>query len=80
MNSGFISGQDLPTINLPNHWVMWTDDIRNSDGRPIRGDIKSSDTVKLKLFTWGDTAKPLRSNLSFADFQKYHFQAIVIEK
>ncbi|WP_201597601.1 hypothetical protein [Psychrobacter vallis] len=80
VNSGFISGQNLPTVNLPNHWVMWTDQLRNSDGIPIRTDIKSSDTVKLKLFTWGEIARPIKLNLSFAEFQKYHFQAIVIGK
>ncbi|SJN26772.1 hypothetical protein [Psychrobacter sp. JB385] len=78
VNSGFISGQGLPTINFPNHWVMWTDQVRNRDGSPIRSDIKSHDAVKLKLFTWGEIARPIQANLSFAEFQKYHFQAIVI--
>mgnify|MGYP001005105278 FL=1 len=80
VNSGFISGQGLPTINFPNHWVVWTDQVRNRDGSPIRSDIKPSDTIKLKSFTWGEIARPIQANLSFAGFQKYHFQAIVIGK
>jgi hypothetical protein len=80
INSGFISRQSLPTVNLPNHWVVWTDLLRNSDGSPIRSDIKSSDTIKLKLFTWGEIARPLKSDLTFSEFQKYHFQAIVVGK
>ena len=80
INSGFISRQSLPAVNLPNHWVVWTDQLRNSDGSPIRSDIKPSDTIKLKLFTWGEIARPLKSSLSFAEFQKYHFQAIVVGK
>ncbi|MGP5209768.1 hypothetical protein ACTXJ5_03140 [Psychrobacter alimentarius] len=80
VNSGFISGQNLPTVNLPNHWVMWTDEIRNRDGSPIKSDIKPFDTINLKLFTWGGIARPIKSNLSFAEFQKYHFQAIMVGK
>ncbi|MGP5179233.1 MULTISPECIES: hypothetical protein [unclassified Psychrobacter] len=80
INSGFISRQSLPTVNLPNHWVVWTDKLRNSDGSPIRSDIKPSDTIKLKLFTWGEIARPLKSDLTFSEFQKYHFQAIVVGK
>ena len=80
VNSGFISRQGLPTVNLPNHWVIWKDELRNSDGSPIGSDIKPSDVVKLKLFTWGEVARPLQSNLTFSEFQKYHFQAIVIGK
>lgn len=80
INSGFISKQSLPTVNLPNHWVVWTDKLRNSDGSPIRSDIKPSDAIKLKLFTWGEIARPLKSDLTFSEFQKYHFQAIVVGK
>lgn len=80
VNAGFISGQNLLTVNHPNHWVVWKDELRNSDGSPIRSDIKPSDVVELKLFTWGEVARPLKSNLTFSEFQKYHFQAVIIGK
>jgi len=54
--------------------------LANGDGSPIRSDIKSSDTIKLKLFTWGEIARPLKSDLTYSEFQKYHFQAIVVGK
>ncbi len=60
-------------------WVR-TDQLRNSDSSSIRSDVKLSDAIKLKLFTWGEIARPLKSDLTFSEFQKYHFQAIVVGK
>ncbi|ENW96335.1 hypothetical protein [Acinetobacter sp. NIPH 298] len=68
------SGSSSGTQSFPDHWIVWTDKLRDTKGRPITISSDPYKTeVKLKMFTWGENTQRLGSGISLYDFEKKYF-------
>ncbi|WP_151742067.1 hypothetical protein [Acinetobacter seifertii] len=77
LDSGISSGTKL----VPDHWIVWTDKLRNLNGQPINESSNTFDTkVTLKMFTWGENRTRLKKGLSLYSFDRKIFFALVIKK
>lgn len=77
LDSGISSGTKL----VPDHWIVWTDKLRNLNGQPINESSNTFDTkVTLKMFTWGENRTRLKKELSLYSFDRKVFFALVIKK
>lgn len=77
LSNGFSSG----TRNLPDHWVVWTDKLREANGNPITKELDPNKTlVSLKLFSWGENRQRLGKNISYTNFCKNIFFAMVVKR
>lgn len=77
MDSGASSGTNI----IPDHWIVWTDKLRDLSGHPINESSSTYDTkVKLKMFTWGENRARLKKELFLYSFDRKIFFALVIKK
>ncbi|WP_151816010.1 hypothetical protein [Acinetobacter soli] len=77
LDSGVSSGTNI----FPDHWIVWTDKLRDLNGQPINKSSSSYDTkVTLKMFTWGENRARLKDGLSLYSFDRKVFFALVIKK
>ncbi|WP_228130796.1 hypothetical protein [Acinetobacter baumannii] len=77
LDSGSSSGTNL----FPDHWIVWTDKLRDLNGQPINKSSSTYDTkVTLKIFTWGENNSSLKKGLSLYSFDRKVFFALVIKK
>ena len=77
LDSGSSSGTNI----FPDHWIVWTDKLRNLNGQPINKSSNTFDTkVTLKMFTWGENRTRLKEGLSLYSFDRKVFFALVIKK
>lgn len=75
------SGASSGTSIFPDHWIVWTDKLRDLSGHPINESSSTYDTkVTLKMFTWGENRSSLRKELSLYSFDRKVFFALVIRK
>lgn len=66
---------------FPDHWIVWTDKLRDTKGNPITGVTESYNTkVQLKMFSWGDHEQLLKDDISYYDFMKKTFFAFIVKK
>lgn len=77
LDSGSSSGTNI----FPDHWIVWTDKLRDLKGHPINESSNTYDTkVTLKMFTWGENRTRLKEGLSLYSFDRKVFFALVIKK
>jgi hypothetical protein len=77
LDSGTSSGTQI----FPDHWIVWTDKLKDINGKIIDGTVDPYKTeVRLKMFTWGENRQRLRKNLSLYDFEKKVFFSLVVKK
>ncbi|WP_151828316.1 hypothetical protein [Acinetobacter oleivorans] len=77
LDSGTSSGTQI----FPDHWIVWTDKLKDINGKIIDGTADPYKTeVRLKMFTWGENRQRLRKNLSLYDFEKKVFFSLVVKK
>ncbi|MCE6000088.1 hypothetical protein [Acinetobacter pittii] len=77
LNSGSSSG----TQSLPDHWIVWTDKLKQPNGKAITSSTDPYKTdVKLKAFSWGVNTQVIKSKLSLYNFEKKVFFAMIIKK
>ena len=77
LSSGTSSGLDL----IPDHWIVWTDQLKKTNGQPIKmTDDPYQTEVKLNAFSWGTNKQQLGAKKTFYDFSKRVFFALVIKK
>ncbi|MEQ1325039.1 hypothetical protein [Acinetobacter soli] len=77
LDSGVSSGTNI----FPDHWIVWTDKLRDLNGQPINESSSTYDTkVKLKMFTWGENRARLKKELFLYSFDRKIFFALVIKK
>ncbi|MEO4206611.1 hypothetical protein ACYU0V_12775 [Acinetobacter sp. X9] len=74
-------GSSSGTQSFPDHWIVWTDKLRDTKGQPI---TSSSDPykseVRLKMFTWGENTQRLGAGISLYNFEKKVFFALIVKK
>lgn len=77
LRGGGSSGTNL----FPDHWIVWTDKLRDTKGNPITGVTEPYNTkVQLKMFSWGDHEQLLKDDISYYDFMKKTFFAFIVKK
>lgn len=70
---------DLAKISLPTHWVVWTSTLNDKNKNPINNNLKDTDIVQLKVFSWGKDNYSIKTNVNFSDFRNHIFQIYVFE-
>lgn len=77
LSSGTSSGTQI----FPDHWIVWTDKLRDTNGQPISefSDPYSTE-VRLKMFTWGENTQRLGTKISLYTFKRKVFFALIIKK
>lgn len=77
-------GGSSGTQIFPDHWIVWTDKLRDTNGNPITASIASKDLyntkVKLKIFSWGDHEQLLKDDILYHDFIKKTFFAFIVKR
>ncbi|WP_336143189.1 hypothetical protein [Acinetobacter sp. 102] len=77
LDGGASSGTQI----FPDHWVVWTDKLRHTNGIAVTKEANPyTSGVMLKLFSWGENRQQLKSNISLYDFERKVFFAMVIKK
>lgn len=76
LDQGASSGTDF----IPDHWIVWTDKLRLTNGSIVNEITDPATEVRLKLFSWGENRQSLRHNMSLSNFAKKMFYALVIKK
>ncbi|MFC1396600.1 hypothetical protein [Acinetobacter lactucae] len=77
LSSGTSSGTQI----FPDHWIVWTDKLRDNSGQPVsKTSNPYTSEVKLKMFTWGENAQRLGTKISLYNFKRKVFFALVIKK
>lgn len=75
------SGTSSGTKNYPDHWIVWTDKLRDSKGQAITSAVDPYTTeVSLKMFTWGENRQRLSKGISLYNFERKVFFALIIKK
>lgn len=66
-------------LSVPNHWVVWSSQIKDSRGKLIDLNTKATDTVNLSVFSWGN--RYLKINpITRRTFEAKHYLALVFKK
>lgn len=75
------SGTSSGTQSFPDHWIVWTDKLRDTKGHEITGASDPYHTeVRLKIFTWGENKQRLGKGISLYNFEKKIFFALIVKK
>lgn len=75
------SGSSSGTQSFPDHWIVWTDQLRDTKGQPITNSSDPYTTeVRLKMFTWGENTQRLGKGISLYHFEKKIFFAMLVKK
>lgn len=75
------SGSSSGTQSFPDHWIVWTDKLRDTRGQPITTSSDPYKTeVRLKMFTWGENVQRLSTGISLYNFEKKIFFALIVKK
>ncbi|WP_335977853.1 hypothetical protein, partial [Acinetobacter calcoaceticus] len=75
------SGSSSGTQSFPDHWIVWTDKLRDTKGQPITSSSDPYKTeVRLKMFTWGENTQRLGTGISLYNFEKKVFFALIVKK
>ncbi|MDR7015470.1 hypothetical protein [Acinetobacter sp. 3657] len=75
------SGSSSGTQSFPDHWIVWTDKLRDTKGQAITSYSDPYRTeVRLKMFTWGENTQRLGAGISLYNFEKKVFFALLIKK
>ncbi|MGN2485881.1 hypothetical protein [Acinetobacter calcoaceticus] len=75
------SGSSSGTQSFPDHWIVWTDKLRQTNGQPVTNITDPYKTeVKLQAFSWGENKQQLKSSLSLYDFEKAVFFALILKR
>ncbi|AMW78379.1 hypothetical protein AMD27_05440 [Acinetobacter sp. TGL-Y2] len=75
------SGTSSGTQSFPDHWIIWTDKLRDSKGQAITIAANPYTTeVSLKMFTWGEESQRLGKGISLYNFEKKVFFAMLVKK
>jgi len=75
------SGTSSGTQSFPDHWIVWTDKLRDIKGQPITNSSDPYKTeVRLKMFTWGENTQRLGRGISLYNFEKKVFFALIVKK
>lgn len=73
-------GSSSGTTLIPDHWIVWTDKLRDVQGKPI---ISKSDPwtyVSLELFSWGKNQQQVKSTIQLASFCRRIYFAVAIKR
>lgn len=76
LHSSFSSGTNM----IPDHWVVWTDKLRDVQGKPITSKSDPWTYVSLKLFSWGKDQQQVKSIIQLASFCRRIYFAVAITK
>lgn len=75
------SGSSSGTQSFPDHWIVWTDKLRDTKGQPITSTSDPYTTeVRLKMFTWGENTQRLGKGITLYNFEKKIFFALIVKK
>lgn len=76
ISAGMLS--DFPgDSSSKNHWIVWTEQVKCSNGVVISERTSSEDVVDLNLFSWGTVGSQLKNNISLDSFIKHTFGGLV---
>ncbi|MDH2274465.1 hypothetical protein [Moraxella porci] len=67
----------LARFSIPTHWVVWTSTLNDKNGNPITNNLKDTDIVQLKVFSWGKDNYTIKTNVNFSNFRNHVFQIYV---
>lgn len=79
LSGGASSGTEI----FPDHWIVWTDQLRDTTGKVIDGEIgmdPNTIEVRLKAFSWGENKQQLGAKKTLYEFGKRVFFALVVKK
>lgn len=76
LDSGASSGTNM----MPDHWIVWTDKLRLTNGSIVTEVTDPATEVRLKLFSWGENRQSLRQKISLSSFSNKVFYALIIKK
>lgn len=75
------SGNSSGTQSFPDHWIVWTDKLRDTKGQPITSASDPYKTeVRLNMFTWGENTQRLGKGITLYNFEKKIFFALIVKK
>ncbi|AOA58902.1 hypothetical protein [Acinetobacter larvae] len=81
ISASILRGGGSSGTKLPDHWIVWTDQLRDTQGIPIKALTEPFNTkVKLKMFSWGDHEQLLKDDISYYKFMKNLFFSFIVKK
>lgn len=76
ISAGMLS--DFPgDSSSKNHWIVWTNQVKNVNGDVISNSTSGTDKVELTLFSWGEVGSQLKSDVNLNSFMKHTFGGLV---